>query len=132
MLHSDMIVQNEERVLAAVGEVGGFILVRRDGLDVRGERDVQGWAWAVLNLDGFTLAEGNDLFSPYFPGPKTNFETIKALGTLVSFLSAWIEADEDSENWGLFDHKALRDWAECNTDEINLLGAEIDHLTGDR
>lgn len=142
MLHSDQLISNEERVLAAVG-TGGFLLVRRDGLDVSDDirpsamqtqghlrGDVQGWAWKVLDFEGNLLGHGNDLFSPHHASLKSNYEVVKTLGTLISFLSACAESEEDGENYSLFG-PAVRVWAEMNSDELQLLGLEIASMIGE-
>lgn len=136
MLNSDQIVSNEERVLAAVGQLGkggGFLLVRRDGLDVRDNSDVQGWAWKVLDFEGHLLGHGNDLFTPWYgDSARSSAQCLEALRSLTSFLSACAESEsEDDENYSLFG-PAVRIWAEMNSDELQMLSLEIDALTGDR
>ena len=124
-------ISNEYQVLAAVGKTGGYLHVRRDGMDVRGERDVQAFAYKILDSEAFTLHADSDLFAPYFSESteeQRERTVIGGLNSLVSFLLACAEArDEDDENYNLFPRK-IREWAEQNSDELTMLASELDAM----
>lgn len=124
---SPTMISNGERVLAAVG-TGGFLLVRRDGMDVRGGRDVQAFAYKILDDEAYTISQASDLFQPYVTqSDEVDRErmVLKGLRSLVSFLSAFAEAGENSDNIGLFEYP-VKAWAEQHSDELTMLACELD------
>lgn len=137
MLHSDLIIVNDDRAFAGVPVAdtrnsGGFLLVYRDGMtvDESTRTDRQAWGWKVLNHEGFTLDFGNDITSPYWPGGDKQFQCVDAVRTLIAFLSAAAESGPDGENADLFS-PATREWAEQHSDELTMLDLELAHLIGE-
>ena len=125
------LVANDERVLAAIGD-GGFLIVRRDGMDVRDNRDTQAFAWRVLDHQGITLDAGADLHEPYSSDQSGEERVLRGLRALISFLLACAESpDEDSENYSLFS-RPVREWAEMLSDELQLLSSQLDLIIDGR
>lgn len=130
MLHSDQLIINSDRGLLAVGE-DGFLFVVRDGLDVRNSRDTQAWAWKVLDHYAFTLDNGHDLHSPWEgDAARSEYQVIKALISLISFLIACGESEGEGENAGLFS-QPVRLWAETHGDELRLASMELSSMIGE-
>lgn len=127
-LHSDQIISNLERAVAAVGAGEGYLIVYRDGIDTRGGVDVQGWQYRILDQHAFTLEEGNDLYTPWFGDrQRTESDAVKAMSTLISFLLAFAEANQGEENSDLFG-SPVRDWVECCDGDLQILQSELEAM----
>lgn len=125
------LVASDERVLAAIGD-GGFLIVRRDGMDFRDNRDTQAFAWRVMDEQGITIDAGTDLREPYFSNQSGEERVLRGLRALCSFLVACAESpDEDSENYSLFS-RPVREWAEQYSDELQVLSSELDLIIDGR
>ena len=111
-----------------VGVDGGEVIltVRYDGdlFTTFGDRKI--WAWKIFDQNHELLAEGDDIMSP------PSGDALNALSSLCSFLVAFAEAsDESSENWDLFPQQ-VRSLAEKYSDEITMVGLELQQEIEDK
>lgn len=124
------IIFSDEVCLAAVdGGEGGYLHVRLDGRDWGPEGDSHVVVTKVFSSDMDLISAQDDMRTPLIADESDI--TLRAMRAFVSFLSACAESkSEDSENYHLFD-TPTREWAEMNSDELQILAAEIDEELGD-
>jgi|SRR6478609_7627187 len=116
------VLYNDEVAIAGVdGGENGFTHIRFDGYDWHdGDRAV--YTWKVFDVNASLIGEGADIYGGV--GQKPN--ALKAMGSLISFLTACAESKtEDSDNYHLFE-RDVREWAEGVSDELSIIALEIE------
>ena len=107
------------RLLPGVQISGAFISIEDVGCNREGRTC---YRWHIDFPTGSTFT-GNDLKSGCQGGTLQ-----EGMASLLSFLSAAAESYPDGENADLFP-TAVTEWAYQNSDEISLLGIEIEEAT---